>query len=442
MPARPSAARPPLARRCVLAGAVLLAMTSAAAALAAEPQAVASSNWPRWRGPSDQGSSDLAGDYPAKWDITTGTNVAWKVELPGKGTSTPAVWGERVFVTTPADGDDAVLALNLADGKEAWRAKLGPERPGKHRNGSGSNPSPATDGTGVFVFFKSGTLAALDADTGKVRWKTNLLNTFGKEQLYWDLGTSPALTADNVVMAMMHGGESYVVALDKRTGQQKWKTPRNYKTPIEGDHGYTTPIVVRHAGKEAVLVWGAQHLTAYDAAEGTLLWTVGDFNPASNKNWVAVSSPVVVGDVAVVPYGRGTRLHGIKLGGTGDVTKTHRLWVREDTGTFVPTPAAAGGKAILVRDAGEVEAVDPLTGKTEWKGALPKSSSKFYASPAVAGGKIYAAREDGVVFVASADGKVELLGQNDLGERVAASPVPLAGGRVLLRGEKHLVCVK
>jgi outer membrane protein assembly factor BamB len=425
--------------RHALAAAALVATVGGAVIDLPGDSLHAADNWPRWRGPADQGST-AAGDYPAKWDIAAGTNIAWKTPLPGKGTSTPIVWGDRIYLTSPADGNDAVLAFGLADGKPLWQTPLGPERPGKHRNGSGSNPSPLTDGESVYVFFKSGTLAALNSADGKPRWQTNLINKFGKEQLYWDLGTTPALTEKLVVVAMMHGGESYVVAFDKKTGEQVWKTPRTYKTPVENDHGYTTPIVIRHDGKEAVLVWGAEHLTAYAADDGKLLWSCGDFNPGGAKNWVAVSSPVVVGDVAVVPYGRGSRLHGIKLGGSGDVTATHRLWSRQDTGTFVPTPAAADGKAILVRDGGEIEAIDPLTGKTAWKGALPKASAKFYASPAVAGGKIYAAREDGMVFVATADEKCELLLQNDAGERIAASPVPV-GGKILLRTEKHLICV-
>jgi hypothetical protein len=144
--------------------------------------------------------------------------------------------------------------------------------------------------------------------------------------------------------------------------------------------------------------------------------------------------------MAIVPYGRGDRLHGVKLGGAGDVTATHRLWVRKDTGSFVPTPAAFEGRVYLLRDAGEVVCLDPVTGQTLWKGALPKTSNKYYASPLVADGKLYAAREDGVVFLARVEGKFEVLAENNFGERVIASPVPVAN-RLLFRGEKHLFCV-
>jgi len=391
-------------------------------------------NWPSWRGPD--GSASANGAAPVKWSADSG--LAWKVELPGKGCSTPVVWERRIFVTAPVEGQDAVLAFDW-DGHALWQTTVGKENPGKHRNGSGSNPSPATDGASVFAYFKSGSLAALALD-GTVRWKTNVIDRFGKETLYWDYGCSPVLTARHVVLAMMHHGESYLVAFDKATGEQRWKVARNYQTPVENDHSYATPIVIQHEGKEAVLVWGAEHLTAHAADDGRILWSCGGFNPRAKPNWVAVSSPVVCGDMAIVPYGRGSRLHGVRLGGTGDVTATHRAWTREDTGTFVPTPAVWNGKAVLVRDRGEVEIIDPLTGRTALKGQLPKSAASYYSSPAIADGKIYAAREDGVVLVARGSEPFEVLSENHMKEQIIASPVPMAG-RLLLRSEKHLFCV-
>lgn len=395
----------------------------------------ADGNWPSWRGPKDNGSSD-GGPYPVKWDADTGW--LWKTPLPGKGCSTPIVWNQRIYVTAPIEGKDALLAFDWS-GKALWQTTLGAEKPGKHRNGSGCNSSPVTDGKFVFVYFKSGQLAAVDFE-GKVRWQTNLTERFGKDTLYWDYGTSPVLTERDVVVTLMHNGESWMAAFDKSTGVQHWKISRNYGTPAEGDHSYATPVTIRHAGKEALLVWGAEHLTAHDAADGKILWSCGDFNPERSRNWVAVSSFVLAGDMAVVPYGRGSRLHGIKLGGAGDVTASHRAWQRKDTGTFVPSPVEHAGKVYLVRDRGEVECIEPATGKTLWSGALPKSGANYYSSPSLADGKIYAAREDGIVFVARANGKFEVLAENNMGERIIASPVPVAG-RLLLRGEKHLFCI-
>jgi outer membrane protein assembly factor BamB len=397
--------------------------------------AEAVANWPRWRGPQDNGSIEK-GDFAVKFDAQT--NLAWKTPLPGKGCSTPIVWNERIYLTAPVDKQDALLAFDLS-GKQLWQAPLGAERAGKHRNGSGSNPSPATDGKAIYVYFKSGNLAAIDFD-GKVLWKTNLVERFGRDTLYWDYGTSPVLSEKLVIVTMMHQGESYIAAFDKASGELRYKTARNYTTPVEGDHSYATPILIQHDGKEALLIWGAQHLTAHDIADGKVLWSCGDFNPAAKPNWVAVSSHLVAGDIAVVPFGRGSRLDGVKLGGSGDVTKSHRLWTREDTGSFVPTPSALKDRIYLLRDRGEIECVEAATGKTLWKGELPKSGPSYYASPLLAGGKIYAPREDGVIYVARADGQFEVLAENKMNERIIASPVPL-GNRLLIRGEQHLFCI-
>jgi outer membrane protein assembly factor BamB len=279
---------------------------------------------------------------------------------------------------------------------------------------------------------------------GQVRWQTNLVAGFGPVTLYWDQGTSPVLTEKTVVIARIHHGDSWLAAFDKASGKLCWKVARNYETPLEGDEGYTSPILIRHQEKEAVLVWGAEHVTVHDAADGQLLWSCGDFNPRSMEHWPTVASPVVAGDIVVVAGGRSDRgqprLHGIRLGGKGDVTATHRVWKREDTGTFVPTPAEYKGRIYLLRDRGEIECLSPATGQTLWHEAFPKASANYFASPVIAAGKLYAARDDGVVFVAQVEGKFELLAENRMGERVIASPVPVSN-RLLIRGEQHLFCV-
>jgi len=396
------------------------------------------SDWSKWRGPHESGST-VRGNLPVR---LTPESVLWKSALPGKGCSTPIVHDGRIYVTAPAEGRDALLAFDFS-GKPLWMAKFGKENPGKHRNGSGSNASPVTDGKAIFVYFKSGTLAAVEPD-GAVRWRTNLVERFGPDTLFWDHGTSPVLTKDDVVMARMHHGESWLAAFDKASGEMTWKVPRNYKTPTEGDHGYATPLVIDHEGNEALLIWGAQHLTLHDGRDGRVLWSCGDFNPESKSLWPSIATPVICGDVAIVPFGRNDRgmprLHGIGTGGKGDVTATHRHWKRSDIGTFVPSPVAYQGKAYLVGDKGQVHCLDPATGQTIWSAAFPKHRAKFYSSPLIAGGRLYAAREDGVVFVADIQDGFELLAENDMGEPIIASPVPL-GEKLLLRGNRHLFCI-
>lgn len=396
-------------------------------------------DWRSWRGPLDNGSVEQ-GNYP---DTFSAEKNLWKTELPGKGCSTPIILNGLIYLTCPADGNDALLCYDF-DGKEQWRSTFGAENAGKHRNGSGSNASPVTDGDAVYVYFKSGTFAAVELD-GSVRWKTDLVERFGKATLFWDHGTSPVLTEKYVIMARMHKGESWLAAFDKVSGEIAWKVPRNYTTPVECDHGYTTPLVIEHQGKESILVWGAQHLTIHNAADGQVSWSCGNFNPNANKLWPAIATPVIVGDMAVIAYGRNDRgiprLHGVRLTGSGDVTDSNHAWLRDDIGTFVPTPVACKGRVVLLRDKGEVVCINPATGKTEWEGAFPKHRSKYYASPLVAGDKLFAPREDGVVFVASiANNRFELLSENDMAESVIGSPVP-AANRILLRGVQHLFCV-
>lgn len=394
-------------------------------------------SWPQWRGPRNNGSISDAAVYPTAWSAAS--NILWRVPLPGKGCSTPIVLKNCIYVTAPIDKTNAVLAFDM-EGKQLWSTPLGPETAGKHQNGSGCNPSPVTDGQSIFVHFKSGAFAALDLD-GKVRWQLNLVDQWGKDTLYWDYGSSPVLTRKDVIVTVMHAGSnSCVAAFDKLTGVMHWRVSRVFKTALEGDHSYATPSVFTEQGREAILVWGGEHLSAHDAANGETMWVCGNFNPKAVQLWPAVASPLIVDDMAIVPYARGETLHGIKLGGRGDVTATHRAWLREKNGAFVPTPSEYKGLVYVLRDEGQVECINPTNGATVWHDAFPKESTKYYSSPLIANGLLYASREDGVVHVAKVEGKFEVLATNNFSEQVIASPVPVAG-RVLFRSDKALYCV-
>ena len=378
-------------------------------------------NWPSWRGPSYNGSR--AGEnYPTQWSVD---EVAWKIELSGKGASSPIVWKNRIFLTAPAEGIDTALAFDL-DGKQIWRTEFGAETKAKHMKlGTSSNSSPVTDGKGVFVYFKSGTFAALEMD-GTIRWRRDLAKEFGRQELYWDQGSSPVLVGDLVIIPRLHAGDSWVAGFDKATGKIRWKQERNYEVPAENDNGYTTPIPIRHGDRDALLVWCSDHLTAYAADNGSLLWSCGGFNPKGKKLWPPIATPVVAGDIAVVPVGRDDRkqaeVHAVRLGGEGEITQTHRVWERNDFGVFVTSPIEYEGRIYLLRHKGEVVCFDPKTGKPFWTAKLPKSLIPYYASPVIAGGVFYASREDGIVFAARVGESFELLGENDMGEQILATP--------------------
>lgn len=162
------------------------------------------------------------------------------------------------------------------------------------------------------------------------------------------------------------------------------------------------------------------------------------------SNWPPIASPVIAGNVAVVAFGRvdkgGVRMQGVKLGGKGDVTATHRVWRRDDVGAFVPTPSEYQGRVYVLSDRGQLDCIDPATGRTLWNEAFPRASSNFYASPLIVGGVMYAAREDGTVYVARVADRFELLSQHKFEDRIVASVVPVAD-RLFIRGAANLYCV-
>jgi outer membrane protein assembly factor BamB len=365
--------------------------------------------------------------------------VLWKIDLPGKGASTPVVWENRIILTCAIDGKNGVLCLDR-DGKQIWRQTIGSEKPGKNAKATGCNPSAVTDGKHLFVYFKSGDLACLDL-AGAVVWQHNLQELFGKDTLWWDLGTSPVLTKDHVVVAVMHSGPSYVVAFEKDSGKQAWKQDRNLGAPSEAAQSYSTPVVLKDGDREILVVLGADHVTAHDAKNGAELWRVGGLNPSGQQFFRSISSPVVIDGIVVAPYARGSTLTGIRLGGKGDVTKTHVVWTNNKLGADVPTPAAADSKAYVCTDQGNLACLDVKTGKVLWSGNPEQHRTHFSASPVIADGKIYIIREDGKTFVLEQGNGFKVLAANELtDEFVVATPV-FVDGRILIRTAERLYCI-
>jgi outer membrane protein assembly factor BamB len=409
-------------------------------------QAVRGDNWPNWRGPALDGTATGTG-YVAEWGPEK--HVLWKVRLPGLGASTPAVWGDRVVVTCTIDAQDAALCLDRA-GRELWRKTLGQARDGKHKKASGANSSPVTDGERVWVYFKSGELASLDLATGNEAWRTNLQERFGADTLWWDLGTSPVLTAKGVVVAVMQTGPSYLVAFDRTTGEVLWKHDRILDAPEEAAQSYSTPVVAegdpaKGEPAEVLFVLGADHVTAHDATTGREVWRVGGLNPEANGFFRSIASPVLAGGLVIAPYARGGTLTAIRRGGTGDVTKTHVAWTRKDVGADVPTPAVSDGRIVICSDKGVVEGLDAATGRTAWRKDLPKNRHAYTASPVIVDGRVIVVREDGVASIlqwpgAAALGEVALLGEGSVEEMTVATPV-CVDGRMFLRTRDSLWCI-
>ena len=400
-------------------------------------------SWPQWRG-DDQNGVAVGEHFPTRWSESMG--IAWKTELPGSGGSTPVVSDATAYLTAGVDGKNMLLAFNLADGSLQWQTALGTDRGNKHKKGSGSNPSPVIDGDRIFAYFRSGDLACVDSE-GKLQWQLNLQDLYGEDTLWWDLGSSPTLTKDAIVIAVMQTGPSYLVAFDKQTGELMWKVDRMLGAPEEAAQSYATPLVVSVNDQETIAVMGADHLTLHRASDGQELGQLGGFNPDQEKYFRSISSPVAEGNLIVCPYARGATLTAVRMDELANGKGQDAIaWFRDDLGSDVPTPAAFQGRVYVVGDGkqsrGLISCLDLETGETIWSVQLPKSRIGFSSSPLVAGDQLYVTSENGTTYVIGPLSATEpqLISENEIdddAEFTVASPVPAADS-LLLRSRHNL----
>lgn len=395
---------------------------------AAEP-----SGWPNWRGPFGNGVA-AEGKYPTKWDSQQ--HVAWTVDLPGRGASTPVVSQQQLYVTSVTEKANLLQAYDLT-GKLLWQSEVaGAPRQGKHVKATGSNSSPITDGKLVYAYFKSGDLTCVTT-AGKPVWQVNLQEKYGEDTLWWDLGTSPVLTEKAIVIAVMQSGPSYLLALDRQTGNELWQTKREMSAPEEANQSYSTPIVGRSDGQEVLLTLGADHLTCHAATDGKLLWQQGGFNPSQGRFMRSIASPVLAGDLVICPYSRGETLTALRLNATNEAERI--AWHRSDLGSDVPTPTVSENRLYVVGDKGKLWCLDAANGKTIWEEQLAKGRQAYSSSPVIAGGHVYITREDATTFVVKDASTYELVATNALESSTVSTPVP-ASDRIFLRTYDKLFC--
>jgi len=415
-------------------------------------------NWPQWRGPDGQGISVEKG-LPDEWSDKK--NVKWKTPIEGRGHSSPIVWGKKIFLTTALDGDvvpgrpagvthklsdgtefvhpDAVganlkhtfkvLCIDRDSGRILWErvAYEGPVYDSRHRKASFASSTPATDGKFVFAFFGAEGLYAYDY-SGKLIWKQTF-EKLGTASVGY--GVSPVLYQNLVIMQCDDSGmNSYMVAFDKKTGKEAWRTPRKV------DLTWTTPVLVRTAKGTELVAAAAEAIIAYDPLTGKELWR----HKGLESN--AVPTPVVSNDLVVVTSGAPNKIAlALRAGGSGDVTGTSQLVWSYNKGTaYVPSPILYGEYVYLTTDRGILTCLDAKTGKIEYEGARVPVPSTFSASPVAYEGKILLTSEDGETYVVKAGPRHEVMRTNSLGEPVYASPA-IADGRIFLRGEKHLYAI-
>ena len=393
-------------------------------------------NWPNWRGPDATGVAK-GESYPV--EFSADTNVVWQYPLPGLGASTPILWGDSIIMTCEQDGKNCVLSVSR-DGDLNWDTSLGELVAARNRKASGCNSSPVTDGELIFAYFKSGELACLNF-SGEVVWQTNLQERFGEDTLWWDLGTSPVLTDDDVVIACMQTGGSYLVAFNKQSGELHWKHDRNLESPGEAAQSYTTPVVIDDGDGETIIVLGADHLTAHNSANGEMIWQVGGLNPNQARNWRSISSPVVGDGVVFAPYARGNSLTAIRLGGRGDVTESHVAWSNDGPAADVPTPVFDDGKVYVCTDRGGVFQFNAEDGEVEQSLDLSRGRrATFSSSPVLAGGHLYLTSEEGVVYVVRIGDSLELVAENAMNDFAVATPI-FCDGRIYIRTDAYLHCI-
>lgn len=445
-------------------------------------------DWPQFRGPGGSGRA-AQGEYPVEFGPKS--NVIWKTPLP-PGHSSPAVHGDRIYVTAVREQKLFTIALNRADGKVAWEVESPITKLEKiHGIGSLAQPSPVTDGQHVISFFGSSGLSCLDRD-GKLLWRIPMgpfNNDFGA-------GTSPILVGDLVILCQDHDTDSFLMAIDKRTGKQVWKTDRS-----EFPRNYCTPVLWKSAGKSQLVVAGTLRVVGYDLETGREAWTVrgisrtvcmtpvvgedgnlyvagwaagGDADEPirlptwddavkqdANKNGKLEEAELPKGDIKqrftqidrsnddaidqaeydffrmLFEQGRNLVL-SIKPGAVGEATDTHVLWTQSKFVPFCASPLVVNDLVFTVKDGGIVNCLNAKTGKVLKTGRLPKSDD-YYASPVTADGKVYFANQLGQVTVVSAEGQWKPLHTADFDEEIYATPA-LADGRIYLRTDSHLYC--
>jgi outer membrane protein assembly factor BamB len=439
--------------QCALILFLLVALAPAAAKKGAEKDA----NWPQWRGPQSQGIASGV-NFPTEWSSTK--NVQWKTAIPGRGHSSPVIWGNRIFLTTAIEGDvipgakavehilgdkpwrhpDSVggdrkhtfkvMSLDRDTGKILWESTAyeGRVYDDRHKRSSYAAPTPSTDGRNLYVWFGSEGLYAYDFN-GKLLWKQNF---GGISTLGMGVGTSPLLYNNLVILQCDEdlGQKSFIVAVDKKTGKEAWRVARKVQS------SWATPVLAQAAGRTELITNGNELIIAYDPATGKELWR----SKGVQSN--AIHTPLVGHGMVYVTAGYpAKRVLAIKLGGSGDITDTpNMVWKYEKGTAYVASPILFGDYLYLISDKGVLTCLEAKTGAVKYEGGRVPVPASFMASPVAFGESILMSSEDGDTFVVKAGPVHEIIRTNSLSEPIYTTPA-LAAGKIFIRGDKHLYCI-
>lgn len=434
-------------------------------------QAQTAAHWPQWRGPFFNGMA--RGDAPTTWSDTS--NVKWKVEIPGRGFSTPAIWADRIFLTTaiptgkpPATtttgspqgsnqfqggatqgqgggqrraGGGAgpllehrfeVLCLDRKTGKILWQrtAKVATPHEGYHRAyGSFASNSPVTDGRYVYASFGSRGIYAYDFN-GKLIWEKDP-GVQMKMRLAFGEGSAPLLVGNNLFLVFDHEAESFILALDKRNGKELWRAARDERS------SWSTPLAIEHNGRTEIVVSATNRVRSYDPETGKVLWESGGLGAN------AIPVPVSQNGLVYVMSGyRDPKMMAIKLGRQGDVTGSDAIvWSHTRGVPYTASPILYENKLYVVTDNGLVSAFNATSGEPYYHQARLPKAYNLKASPVGANGKLYLATEDGDVVVMKMGEKLEVIATNHLTDQIFIATPVIAAGELFLRGQNTLFCI-
>lgn len=432
-----------------------LILSAASFAWADDATREADANWPAWRGPTGNGIA-LSGNPPIEFSETQ--NVKWIYDFPGQGASTPIIWGDRLFLLTAIETEREapkrpeptakpvrrrgpaieppsryyrfdVLCIDRTNGELLWQktAREEPPHEGHHADHGYASYSPVTDGERLYINYGSHGVYCLDFEGNKI-WERDL----GRMQtrLQFGEGTSPALHGDTLVVNFDHQGDSFVVALDKNTGETKWRQDRNEST------SWSTPLIVEVDGKAQAVVSGTRLTRSYDLETGEILWQCG------GQTINAIPSPVSGSGMVYITSGYlGSALQAIELGRTGDLTGTDAIrWSVDKATPYVPSPLLYEGKIYVLKgNTAILSCYNAEDGTPYYKTQRLNKLSGVYASPLGVAGRVYIAGRSGNVTVLDNSDELNVLAINTLDDRFDASPVSV-GDDLYLRGHEKLYC--
>ena len=416
----------------------------------------AEQNWPQWRGPAFDGAGDAV-NLPQS---LAKENQAWETKLPGDGNGTPVVFGDKIFVSCfePASAKLLGICIARTDGHIIWQKEIGSSLQRNDRNNSAS-PSAVTDGQSVFFTFATGDIAAFDVE-GKPLWQRNLQKDYGPFNVQWIYSSTPLLYRGKLYVQVLHRdvpvhrgvasdkpADSYLLALDPKTGAEIWRQIRPSPARQESKESYGTPVPLEHAGKSQIILVGGDIVTGHDAETGKEIWRAGGWNNDRHPDWRLVPSPCPdnADGLAFACAPKGGPVMAVKDDGTGDVTASGFAWKSDPRASGISSDVCVpllykGSLYVLNGDRKMLFCLDPKTGSEKWKGELG-GNQVFRASPTAADGKIYCINESGDGCVVSAE-PFKVLSRFSLGGNPSrASIVPL-DGLLLVRSGQTLYAFK